>query len=154
MSLTTWPDTTGTEPPADNPWRAAAWLLGRQPQLARIAARVPGIVTRDSDGDLDVDLEALAEALAALDASRAAWADYADRHPAPEEDREYDAWEAAGPQTLPTARAIGVMSGGEVRMLRLLGVFSSTNRVPLNVGDTRGIDGRVLADWCRALLAS
>jgi hypothetical protein len=154
-SLTAWPDTSGAEPPGDNPWRSAVWLLGRHPQLARIAARVPGVVSRDSDGDLDVDLEALAAALAALDASRAAWADYADRHPAPEEDREYDVWEAAGPQTPPTAQAIGVMSSGEVRMLRLLAVFSSATRVPLNVGDTQGLDDRrLIADWCRALLSA
>lgn len=153
-SLTTWPDTTGTEPPGGNPWRSATWLLGRHPQLAQLADRV-GIVSRDSDGDLDVDLEALAEAFVALDANRAAWADYEYRSPAPEDDREYDAWQAAGPQAPPIVRSIGVMSGGEVRMLRLLAVLSPTTRVPLHVGDAQGLgDGRLVADWCRAIQAA
>jgi hypothetical protein len=36
---TDWPDTTPDDPPADHPYRAVTWLLGRHP---RLAARRPG----------------------------------------------------------------------------------------------------------------
>lgn len=153
-SLTDWPDTTDTEPPQGSSWRAAAWLLGRHPQLAQLATRVPGVVTRDGDGDLDVDLDTLAATFLALQEHRKAWADYEDRSSAPQDDRAYDAWQAAGPQASAAVRAVSVLSGGEGRMLRLLAFLAPTARVPLNVGDTQGIgDGRLVADWCRALLS-
>jgi hypothetical protein len=54
------------------------------------------------------------------------------------------------------ARVLGVMSRTEVARLRLLAVFSS-QRVPLGVWDTQGLDDagqELLFDWCRALLTA
>ena len=54
---TDWPDTTGVDdPPRDHPHAAAAWLLGRYPRLAALAARVHGVVGVDDD-DIDADVE-------------------------------------------------------------------------------------------------
>jgi hypothetical protein len=108
------------------------------------------------DGLPAIDLGALADALVALDADRAAWAAYEEARPAPYGDDRYDAWEAAGPQRHPMARVLGVMSRTEVARLRLLAVFSS-QRVPLGVWDTQGLDDagqELLFDWCRALLTA
>ena len=151
-----WPDTSAQErPPAGNRYAAAAWLLGRHPQLAAVVARVPGVVDVAPDGP-DIDLTALADALLGLEADGAAWAAYEQDHPAPDDHRDYDHWLEAGPPARPTTRAIGPMSRGEVSRLRLLAVLSG-ERVPFGVWDTVGVDddGRrtLLTDWCRALLA-
>lgn len=63
-----WPDTRHEPPPTDHLYRSAAWLLGRHPQVAALAARVPGIVSTDPEGP-DVDLDALAEAFREREAS-------------------------------------------------------------------------------------
>lgn len=152
-----WPNTSTQEPPTGNRYAAAAWLLGRHPHLAMVADRVPGVpVDIGTDGQPEIDLDALADALLGLDTDRAAWAAYEADHPAPTDDRRYDAWEAAGPPLRQTSRAIGPMSRTEASRLRLLAVFSS-ERVPFGIWDTVGLDDggrRLLADWCRALLVA
>jgi len=93
--LARWPDTSGDEPPADDLYRSATWLLGRHPQLAELAARVPGIVEAADDG-LGVELEALAAALVDHDAGVTAWAAYERAHRrAPDDDARYVAWQDA-----------------------------------------------------------
>jgi hypothetical protein len=151
-----WPDTSVQDPPVGNQDAAAAWLLGRHPQLSVLAGRVPGVVSVGVDGLPEIDLDALADALGAVETDRAAWAEYEVTHPAPGDDDEYDAWAAAGPKPHPGARSIGVMSRTEGSRLRLLAVFSS-QRVPLGIWDTQGLDDarrQLLSDWCRALLAA
>lgn len=148
-------DARHTEPPADHYYASAVWLLGRHHKLASLAERA-GVVSDDSDG-LWLDLDELAEALARLDAHRAAWAEYEKRTWQPTEDAAYAAWEARGPQqTNERARAIGVMSRTEVSRLRLLAFFA-TERVQLRVSDLAGFDSegeRLLLDWSRAVLAA
>lgn len=143
------------DPPADHYYASATWLLARHYQLAALAERA-GVVSDDADG-LWLDLDGLAEALAALDAHRAAWAAYEHRHPAPHDDARYDAWEANGPQqTNARAQAIGPMSRTEVSRLRLLSFFA-TERVQLRVSDLAGFDAageKLLRDWTRAVLAA
>jgi hypothetical protein len=160
MQTLMWPDTTHEDPPPDHLYRSATWLLGRHPKLAELAERVPGIVSNDypSDGP-EIDLERLALALVQLDEDRAAFDEYERRHPAPYDDRRYDAWLAAAPpRSGPMAEAIGVMSRTEVSRLRLLATFASSSprRVPFLVADLAGFDEegqQLIRDWCRALLA-
>jgi hypothetical protein len=155
-SSSDWPDTSSQLPPSGNPYASAEWLLGRHRQLAAVAARVPGVVAMDADGRPDIDLEALADAVLALDAYRTAWSAYEAAHPAPDDEDGVEDWEAAGPQLPAPSRAIAVMSRTEAAMLRLLAVFSS-QRVPLGIWDTQGLDDarrQLLSDWCQALLAA
>jgi hypothetical protein len=155
MATVTWPDTRRDDPPTDHLYRSATWLLGRHPQLATLAERVPGVVNLDDDGP-DIDLDALSDALVEHDAGTAAWTQYERRRPAPRDDSAYDAWVQAGPGTSPAATAVGQMSGSERTRLRLLAAFSST-RVPLRVADFGSLDDagrRLLADWCQAAQAA
>jgi hypothetical protein len=151
-----WRDTSEQAPPVGDQYAAATWLLGRHPQLAALAARVPGVVSVGSDGLPEIELDALADALIALETDRAAWAEYEAAHPAPRDDDDFDAWEAAGPKPHPGARSIGVMSRTEAARLRLLAVFS-WQRVPFGLRDAQGLDPAgeaLLVDWCRALIAA
>jgi hypothetical protein len=151
-STVTWPPTHDAKPPAGHLYGAAVWLLGRHPQLAGLAERVPGVVTVDDEGP-DIDLDALAEAFLARDRLVDQWEAYEHRTPAPRDDADYERWQAAGPKTTPAARAVGVMSGGEVARLRLLAAFS-TCQVPLSVADLRPLDDAgqaLLADWCQVV---
>ena len=44
-----WPDTSRVAPPAGGCYQAAVWLLGRHPDLARLAARIHGVITHHND---------------------------------------------------------------------------------------------------------
>lgn len=46
-----WPDAGADHPPRDQPYRAALWLLGRYPRLARLAGRISGLVDVDENGE-------------------------------------------------------------------------------------------------------
>ncbi|MCW2538274.1 MAG: hypothetical protein JWQ26_3973 [Modestobacter sp.] len=136
--------------------RVSNVATGTSPAAGQARRPRAGGRRRWRDGLPAIDLGAFADALVALDADRAAWAAYEEARPAPDGDDRYDAWEAAGPQRHPMARVLGVMSRTEVARLRLLAVFSS-QRVPLGVWDTQGLDDagqELLFDWCRALLTA
>jgi hypothetical protein len=150
-----WPDTTDTDPPGDHPYASAVWLLGRHPMLTFLLLRVPGVLTTDADGEHDLDLDALARAVADYDDHTTAWAAYTRRRIAPSGEAAYDAWVAAGPAPTPGATALAAMSRTERTRVRLLAVFAST-RTRLAVHDLAGLDDaglRLVEDWCTALLA-
>jgi hypothetical protein len=130
-------------PDGRNSWWWAAWLLGRHPQLALLTRRAL-VLRLDEDGDLDVDLDALAEAFRVYDEIVTLWRD------------EWESWEDVRPPVSPAVCAIAPMSGSEKGRLRLLAMFAAADqRVPLNVCDLSSFDEngvRLLADWCEALL--
>jgi len=153
LSDMTWPDTVGQDPPADNLYLSATWLLGRYPQLARLVERVPGVVEIGEDG-AGVDLGVLAEAITGQARADAEWLEYRSMHQPPEEEGEaYTAWEAGGPPTSAGAEAVQQMSGTERVWLRLLGAGAATG-VTLTVAELQSLDAaghEFLADWCRAV---
>lgn len=139
MTQTQWPDTTDQPPPPEPGYWSALWLLGRHPDLAALAARVPDLVHQDDDGTWYLDLNHLATVITRYDAARATG-------------RGMDALDPAAVLTIPVHH-FGVMSGTEQARLRLLAVFA-TARVPLRALDVTGLDAagqRLLADWCTAL---
>lgn len=150
----TWPDMHDLDPPADDLYRSATWLLGRHPQLAQLAERVVGVVAVEA-GELEVDLQALAEGLADLDATFGATTNARTHLSVARTD--YEAWVDAGPQLgTPAARCMAPMSRSEVSRLRPLAAFSST-RVGLRVGDLGGFDDAghaLVVDWCLAVVAA
>lgn len=145
--MSIWTDTSTVDlPPADHPYGAAGWLLGRHPQLVELADRVPG-VTHAADGEADIELEVLADALAELDAFEAArekrfgWS-------SPSESA-WDQWKASQPPLSAAAEEIAVMSGSEVARLRLLATLASAG-ARLSVSHLRSFDRegqRLIADW-------
>jgi hypothetical protein len=150
-----WPDTTHTDPPGDHPYASAVWLLGRHRLLTFLLLRVPGVITTDSHGEHDLDLDALAQAVADYDDHTTAWAAYTRRRIAPSGEDAYDAWVAAGPTPTPGATALAAMSRTERTRVRLLAAFAST-RTRLALHDLAGLDDagqRLVEDWCVALLA-
>ncbi len=150
-AMQTWPDTRHEAPPADDRWRSVAWLLGRHPQLVRLADR---LTTVDADGP-DLDLNVLAEAINGAHAYGLAWADYERHCPPPYDDDAYDRWADAGPQPTPAVRAFAVMSSGEKARLRMVALFAY-DRITVCIGDFAPLDDdgkRLLADWCQAVQA-
>lgn len=150
----TWPPRpTSPHPPADHFYASALWLCARHPRLVELVERVGCLVDTDEDGRW-FELDALADAIVALDAYTAAWADYRERTYEPHDDAAWDRWDAAGPKhTNPAAAAIAPMSRTEQSRLRLLAFFSPT-RVQLRISDLGGFDDEgqdLLADWCLAV---
>lgn len=158
-NVRTWPATHDDEPPQDHAYRSATWLLGRHPMLARLADRAGVVYVDEHDGELSIDLDELGEVFAAMPRYSAAWEEYEDSHCAPQDDRAFDAWQAAGPKAEHFAKhlaAVLPMSSGEVARLRLLAVFGTT-RVPVMIRDFAPLDDagrRLLADWLRAVYAA
>lgn len=140
MTVQDWP--LIDKPDGKGRWWWAAWLLGRHPQLAHLARRAL-VVHVDSDGDLDVDLDALADAFRIYDEVSASW------------DDRWESWEDVRPAVPVAVQAIAPMSGSEKGRLRLLAVFAyPDHRVPLNASDLSAFDengARLLVDWCDAL---
>lgn len=134
------------------------WLLGRHPRLAGLAARVAGAVTVE-DGEPALDLDHLADVIAAVPAYGQAWRVYEVTHRPPEDDDGYDRWQQAGPRAEQFAIGLAdflVMSSGEVAALRLLATLAG-RRVPFTVADLRSMDAegqRMVADWTRAVRAA
>lgn len=155
---TLWPNTTTVDPPRDHPYRAATWLLGRHPRLARLAGRIHGVIyIDDEDGDVSIDLDHLGDVFAAGPLYDGAWTEYEHRHRPPEDEEAYYRWQEAGPKADELAVGLSdlaVMSNGEVASLRLLATLGTT-RIPFKVSDLRSLDAegqRLLADWCRVVL--
>jgi len=162
VNETSWPDTTGTNPPTSHAYGAAVWLLGRHPLLARTATRVPGVVVApEDDGDRPwLDRDHLAEVLAAVTVHDAAWERYSDTRPRytgdeTADERAYERWQQAGPKAENFARGLSAylpMSSGEKARLLLLACLSTSVAVPFRVAALGSLDGegqRLLADWCR-----
>jgi hypothetical protein len=160
MSMTGWPDTSHDQPPRDHPYRTATWLLGRHPRLARLAARIPGVIGVDPDHErLSIDVDHLGDVFAALPAYGQAWDDYEHHHQPPDYDDAYHSWQEAGPKAEDFTRGLSnllVMSSGELACLRLLAILGTT-RVPFRLADLSSLDHegqRLLADWCAAIRAA
>ena len=154
-----WPDTSSVPAPADHPYASATWLLGRHTRLARLAARVAGVVYVEG-GELGLDIDHLGEVVRSVERYKAAWEDYERRVRPPEDDRAYDAWLERGPASSSFPRGLSdfmVMSSGEVACLRVLATLSSTDCAPpFSVGHLRSMDAegqRLIADWCAVLNA-
>jgi hypothetical protein len=153
-----WPDTSHARPPADHLYRSGTWLLGRHPRLARLAARVSGVIEIE-DGEISIDLDHLADVIAAVPAYNDAWDAYERAHRPPQGDAAWDQWQQAGP----TADSIivglhdfSVLSSGEAASLRLLATFAS-HRAPFKVSDLSSLDAegqRLLTDWAHAVAAA
>lgn len=152
------PAAAGDRPPSDHLYASAVWLARRHPTLLQLADRA-GVLVEDEEGDVVLQLDELAEALNALDEYFRAWADYDRRTYLRNDatDAEVTAWEKAGPKhSNPRSPAIAPMSRTEVTRLRLLAFFAG-DRIALRAGDLYGLDDSgqsLLADWCRAVLAS
>jgi hypothetical protein len=155
----TWPDTSADHPSRDHPYRSAIWLLGRHPRLARLAARICGVVYVDEDGDASIDLDHLGDVFAADPVYDQAWADYEDDHRPPADEEAYHRWLAGGPNAEDFAAGLcdlAVMSSGEVASLRLLATLGTTE-IPFKLGHLRSRDSegqRLLADWCSVVLTA
>lgn len=154
-----WPDTRLDPRPSDDPYASATWLLGRHPRLARLAARIDGVVSVDN-GDLSIDIDHLATVIASTRRYRAAWEDYERRVRPPDDDRAYDRWLEGGPKSEDFPRGMTdflVMSSGEVASLRLLATLASTDCAPpFSVAHLRSMDEegqRLVADWCAVVVA-
>lgn len=159
--------TTPADTPPTNTYQAADWIVKRHPWGREMVERVVGPL-----GDVDANhgwLNDLAQAVLDHAEHLEEWRRYKDRTPPPYEpddsdarkyrawEREYDAWEAAGPKPTPGAAAYGPMSSGERRIVRLIATLSRQG-VNWCVGDIdfdqRG--ARILLDWmavCRAQLS-
>jgi hypothetical protein len=156
--LTAWADTTREQPPRDHLYCSATWLLGRHPRLAHLVVRIPGVVDVD-DGGLFIDLDHLAEVIAAVPEYAAAWQAYEARNRQPSHESAWDRWRDAGPAPSQFAAGLSdflVMSSGEVAALRLLATFA-VQRTPFRVSDLGSLDDegqRLLADWGSAVQAA
>lgn len=155
-----WPDTTRLPAPRENLYQSATWLLGRHPRLARLVDRVRGVVQPDEDdGGLFLDLDHLAEVIAAVPTHTAAWADYEHRNRPPANETAYERWCNAGPcpdAIVPGLADFLVMSSGETVSLRLLATLAALP-VPFRVGDLCSLDAeghRLLTDWTAVVQAA
>lgn len=154
---TAWLTAGAEDPPPGHPYRAALWLLGRHPRLARLAGRISGLLEVDEDGQLIIEMDHLGDVFAAGPVYDEAWADYERRHRPPEDDDAYYRWQEAEPKADDFAVGLSdlaVMSSGEIASLRLLATLGTTP-IPFKLGDLRSLDAegqRLLADWCRVVL--
>lgn len=150
-----WPNTRGTRPPGDGPYRAALWLLGRHPRLAALSARIDGVIDRDDDEPW-IDLDHLAEVISTVPRYVDAWHRYESEHQPPEDEQAWYRWHEAGPKAQSFAVGLSdflVMSSGETASLRLLAALAR-DHVPFRAGDLISLDAegqRLLTDWTRAV---
>lgn len=158
-SLTAWPNTGDVPPPTDDRYRSATWLLGRHPRLARLAARIRGVVAIEDD-ELSVDLDHLAAVLSAVTPYTDAWEDYEYRSRPPDGTDAYEAWRETGPKADDFADGLSdflVMSSGEIASVRLLATLATTSLVPpFGVAHIRSLDEegqRLVHDWCAVVCA-
>lgn len=156
--LTRWPDTSDHEPPAEHLLGSATWLLGRNPRLGRLAARIRGVVYLE-DLELGIDLDHLAAVVNAVPPYLVAWQEYGRQLRPPEDEDAWERWRQAGPRADDYAIGLSdflVMSSGETAALRLLATLA-TERVPFRVNDLTSLDQegqRLLADWTTAIRAA
>lgn len=150
-----WPTNTGQDPPVDDLYGCAVWLLDRHPRLARLAARITGVVSVE-DGDAYIDLDHLAEVVCATPGYEAAWREYERHHRAPDDDAEWEIWRARGPSADEYAGGLAdflVMSSGEAAAVGLLATLSG-RPVPFHLAELSSLDAegrQLLANWCRAV---
>lgn len=117
----------------------------------------PGFVTVEDD-TLWIDLDHLAQVVAAAPRYRAAWDEYERRCRPPADDTAWEAWRAAGP--VAGEYAIGpsdflVMSSGELGSVRLLATLSG-RPAQFNAAELSSLESEgawLLSDWCRAVRA-
>src|SRR5262249_31195915 len=100
-----WTDVLPEEPPVDDRHGSAMWLLGRHPRLAHLAGRIAGVVEVADDGPR-VDVDHLAEVVAAEQRYQEAWREYERRHRQPTGERAWERWRTAGPQPDDYARGL------------------------------------------------
>jgi len=136
-----------------NTYQAAAWLRERHPWLDQLVRRIAG----NSEDWLDE----IAGAVLDLANNAEAWDRYELHHPEPggDDERAWEAWQAAGPEHSAHCEAFAVMSSGEQRVIRLVATLAQVyegdygrqrlRRVPWSVQDI-SFDERgaaILADW-------
>ncbi|WP_116949230.1 hypothetical protein [Jiangella endophytica] len=123
-------------------YRAADWLAGRHPWVRQLVERIAGRIDVHPDWP-----DTVAGAVNGHLAHSAAWAEYEDRFPPPDDDAAFWEWQERGPQASREVQAYGVMSSGEKNLVRLVATLGG--RVawsPMDVSfDQRG--AAVLADW-------
>jgi hypothetical protein len=130
--------------------RAAAWLRRRHPWLDALLTRVVGPAEPD---DQDAWwLDELVEGFNDLIEDRRVWEEYARTHPEPSQESRWQTWHDAGPKLrTPAGRALAPMSGGEIRVLRLVTTLGGGAR--LQAGwrlDDIDFDARgaaIVEDW-------
>jgi hypothetical protein len=131
-----------------HPYDGAGWIVERHEWAQEIVGRVVGSLEPTHDDEGAHWLDRLAQAINDRYAWGLAWDEYKARTREPEDDAAWDAWEQAGPQPTPGARAFGVMSSGEKRLARLIATLS-IHKTPWSVEeigfDERG--ARILLDW-------
>jgi hypothetical protein len=142
--------------PPSNPYQAAAWLRARHAWLDQLLTRAVGPAAQAERfaGWLDELVDGFND-LADRDQ---AWTAYEARHREPTDEDAWQRWRDAGPRLrTPTARALAPMSGGELRMLRLITTLSSNDRARQGWQisdiefDARG--AAVVEDWIAVLRA-
>jgi hypothetical protein len=115
---TLFPNTGDDEPPRDNNYQAAAWLLGRYPRLERLAHRIEDVM-RTEDGEPWIDLYHLAHVVGAVEAYDGACMEYECKHREPRGAGDMAAgerWKDAGPNPDDIIQSLGgflPMSSGE-----------------------------------------
>lgn len=140
--------TVGRPLPPSDPYEAARWLRRRHAWLDELITRICGPVDQTAAWADD-----LAEAFNTLAANAHAWEHYQRRYPEPHDEAAWEAWQEAGPHLGDSrARRLAPMSGGEVRVLRLMTTLSSQHRCDQgwHVDDLWGLDERgtaIVADW-------
>ena len=137
--------------------RAAEWLRARHQWLDRLVTRIAG--------DTDDWLHEVAGAILDTVDNGEAWERYERQHPEPpdrDDESAYYRWEEAGPKNTDRGSAFAVMSGGEVRVVRLIATLANVRgldamcqrRVPRTAHDVGGWDERgqaIFTDWLEIL---
>jgi hypothetical protein len=136
--------------------RAAAWLRAGHPWLDELLTRVVGPAEPD---DLYARwLDVLVEGFNDLTEDRRAWEEYARTHPEPSQEGRWQTWHDAGPKLrTPAGRALAPMSGGEIRVLRLMTTLAVGARVQVGWRlDDIDFDARgaaIVEDWISVVRA-
>jgi hypothetical protein len=140
----------------------ALWLLGRNPIVAELAHRIPGVVVTDPAGTT-YHPTVLALTIRTRDRLAVAWDEWADANGAPANDTDLrDEWETANSRDHAGADAEAVaawdsLGAANQTILRLLSAFG-TWRTPICLDDLlklepSGWQAAFLADYRRAAQA-
>jgi len=149
--------------PPTNLYQAANWLRERHPWAGQLVRRIAG--------DTEDWLEEVAGAILDTAENGEAWERYEQHNPPPrdrDDEAAHDRWEEAGPKNTGRGSAYAAMSGGEVRVIRLIATLANVRgedyiggeyrqyqrRVPWSAHDLGGWDDRGVAvfnDWVSIL---
>lgn len=145
-------DANASDTPPRDTYEAAAWLRRRHAWLDTLLTRVTG----PSGDEYAAWLDELVDAFNDIAVTDEAWQGYQRSHPEPQDENAWETWQAAGPQLrTPAAEALAPMSGGEIRMLRLLTTFGTGPRCSAGWRiDDVDFDDRgaaVVEDWIKIL---